>query len=222
MYNVIKFNKGDKYKMQNKKIYSFPTHSEKWLNNLTENLANGSIVNCNYWCSGKNLPKDINLLDCDIRITYDGIAKMAGKIIAYGKTQFSFPPLKPLNSKKNITVDDICQIKIEDGILKFPSLTPVAYTEIGEIINHSSNLINGLNPNDDINNFLTEINKNLTAQEGYSPSSDFAYLIFEPYILAWPKEDDIKKSKIIEFNEKNIYKRNKAVSITERGAILCR
>lgn len=193
--------------------YNLPTHSNYWLNNLTEYLIEGKSIYCNYWCSVKKFSEDtMNSIindDNEIIVTKDEYIRMVGKVIACGKTQFSYPPLKQL--KDHITVEDIYNITIENGILKFPSMIPVPHTEIGGDINHSNYILNGLKTGDNDKRFLKEINMNLRPEHEYELFSDFSYLIFEPYMISWSKkEENDKINKVKAFNEKNIHKSKKS------------
>lgn len=205
------------------KIVTRTTHSENWLENIIDYLIDDEIRVVNYWCSGKTDPlNSIKINEDEVSINYNsGSPKVIGKVIACGKNGYSNPPLTPNNSGEHITIEEIYNISIKNGFLKFTNKTPELSTYIDIKKSHSSHTINGLDKYDNIDGFVKEINRSLRPGNDYTRSSDFAYLIFEPYIISYAKETDEKRiKKIKDFNDRNEKKRNPEVEINENGRII--
>lgn len=200
-------------------IISKKTNSQVWLDNSKDNIINQKTTICNYWCSDGNVSTNIGINTDLVEVHKDNGPEIIGKILAWGKSNSFSPVLHPNLSK--ITIEDIYGIEIINNSITIGQSPRVSALLNGTYSNHKSDLLNCMNGKP-LQDFLYEINSSLTSNIPYTYTSEFAYLLFEPIVLAYNNErDDGRIRKIKSFNAKNQKTINDyGIKVNERGAII--
>lgn len=199
-------------------IISKKTNSQMWLDNSKDNIINQKTTICNYWCSEGNVSTNIGVNTDLLEVHKDNGPEIIGKILAWGKSNSFSPVLNPNLSK--ITIEDIYGIEIVNNSIKIGQSPRVSALLNATYSNHQSDLLNCMNGKS-LQDFLYEINSSLTSNTTYTSTSEFAYLLFEPIVLAYNSErDDSRIKKIKSFNTKNQKIIDEyGIKVNERGTI---
>lgn len=201
-------------------IISKKTKSQNWLDNCKDNIINQRITICNYWCSEGNVSTNLSVNNDLLEVHKDNGTEIIGKILAWGKSNSFSPILNP--NLSSITIEDVYGIEIVNNCIQIGQSSRVVASLNGTHNDHQSNLLNGINHQWSLHDFRDEINDSLSSEIGYTTTSPFAYLLFEPFAIAYNNEKDVDKiCKIKDFNKMNqntIKEYN--ININVRGSII--